>query len=101
MRLVLSNTKPRIPKIDFAVAKSTVALTDVKLSSYLNLNIFEEFFGIIIICTKSTAERGVASCMELLKEVVNQKRLRNTGLEVQVLEFHVTLNQNCIATEIK
>ena len=58
MRLVLSNTKPRIPKIDFAVAKSTVALTDVKLSSYLKLNIFEVFFVIIFICTKSTAERG-------------------------------------------
>ena len=80
MKLVLSNTKPRIPKIDFAVAKSTVALTDVKLSSYLNLIIFEVFFEIIFICTKSTAERGVASCMELLKGVVNQKRLRNTVL---------------------
>ena len=43
MRLVLSNTKPRIPKTDFAVAMSTVALTDVKLSGYLELNIFEVF----------------------------------------------------------
>ena len=58
MRLAFSNTEPRILKIDFAVAKSTVALTDVKLSSYLKLNIFEVFFVIIFICTKSTAERG-------------------------------------------
>ena len=58
MRLVLSNTKPRIPKIDFAVANSTVARTDVKLSNNLKLNIFEGFFVIIFICIKSTAERG-------------------------------------------
>ena len=58
LRLVLSNTKPRIPKIGFAVAKSTVALTVVKLSSYLKLNIFEVFFVIIFICAKSRAERG-------------------------------------------
>ena len=59
VRLVLSNTKLRIPKIGFAVAKSTVALTDVKLSSYLKLNIFEVFFVIIFICARSTAERGL------------------------------------------
>ena len=30
--------------IGFAVAKTTVTLTDVKLISYLKLNIFEVFF---------------------------------------------------------
>ena len=63
------------------VAKSTVALTDVKLISYLKLNIFEVFFVVITIRVKSRIRRGVAGYMELLKGVVNRKRLRNTGLQ--------------------
>ena len=40
------------------VAKSTVALTDVKLISYMKLNIFEVFFVVISIRVKSRIRRG-------------------------------------------
>ena len=54
IRLALSSTKPRIPKLALwlflsTVAQSTVALTDIKLISYLKLNIFEVFFVVISI----------------------------------------------------
>ena len=40
------------------IAQSTVALTDVKLISYLMLHIFEVFFVVISIRVKSRTARG-------------------------------------------
>ena len=40
------------------VAKSTVALTDVKLISYMKLNIFEVFSVVISIRVKSRIGKG-------------------------------------------
>ena len=65
--------------IGFAIAKSTVAPTDVKLSSF-KIKYLWSVFVVIFIRVKSRTV-GVSGCMELLKGVVNHKRLRNTNLD--------------------
>ena len=62
IRLALSSTKPRIPKLALWLHTlqrlDTVALTDIKSISYLKLNIFEVFFVVISIRVKSRTGRG-------------------------------------------